>query len=407
MEFVALGFIQTLQDILGTLFDSVLSPVLRDVFNILVNLLMEIVQDLLSSFLLKIWIIFLKLIGFMEGIFNVFSGVSNVEVADVSQRIPLLEYFFRLESVQTAFLLITAISVVLVFMTTIIGVAKSISDMALENKTPISYVLKQAVKAAVTFLIIPISCLFILQMATKTVTVFNTVFYETEENSTIGDLLFYTVAQPAAKSGTDAAKYKAGQRYQDGEQVKKDFDILKISYIQAYASSILVFLIMLAAILQFIQRILILVVLYLASPFFVSMMPLDGGAKFREWRNMFVAHMFSAFGPILAMKVYFVIVPVLLSEDVVFGVSAKVDACIRLFLIIGGAYAVYKSRLLIISVLNPAAAGAMGESGFLGGMLMGKIGGKISQSVKTAGQKDDSKKKKQVVSQQDQAYTGK
>lgn len=386
MEIVVLsGFTKLLQDILGTLFDAVLSPVLRDAFNILVNIFGALISDIFSNFLLRLWIIFLKLVGFMESIFNVFSGISNVKVEDVSETVPLLEYFFRLDTIQKAFLAVTAVSVALAFLSTLLAVMKSMSDMALENRNPISGVLKQAAKAAVSFLVIPITCLFALQMCTKVVIVINTTFNYGSDNAMVSDALFITTAGPAAKKTGAVEDYSANQKYEDAEQVKKDFDISKISYVQAYVSTILIAIIMLCSILQFIQRIIVILLLYLVSPFFVSVMPLDGGARFREWKNMFAGYMISAFGPILSMKLYLLLVPAVSGNKINFGVSSGVMACVKLIFIVGGAFAVYKSRLLVISVVSPSVAGSMGESGMIASFLGGKAAGRLSSMARGGG----------------------
>lgn len=416
MEIVYLGgFVQLLQDILGGLFDAVLSPVLRDVFSILVNIFGKMIHEVLSNFLLKLWIILLKLIGFLEGIFNVFSGVSNVEVKvnNVSTRISLLEYFFRLGEVQKAFLVITAMAVVLAFLATAIGVAKSISDMALENKNPLSTVFKQAFSAALNFLMIPIACLFVLQMSGKVVLVFNTTFNYEHQDAAISDGLFIITAGPAIKDTTKISQYSLGQRYENGDDVKKDFNIDEINFLQAYLCAGLMALILLCSILQFIQRLIVILVLYLTSPFFVAMIPLDGGAKFREWKNMFAAYMLSAFGPILSMKVFLLVIPMVTGAAIDFGVSADTAAWLRLFFVIGGAFAVYKSRLLFVSVINPSAAGSMAESGVIGAVIGGKISGGLSRMAK--GGKGGKSQKRGGGSQassnqyktQSQAYTGK
>ncbi len=414
MEIVYLGgFIQLLQDILGGIFDAVLAPVLRDVFSILVNIFGALLHQILSNLLLKLWVILLKLVGFLESIFNVFSGNSDVEVKvqDVSVRITLLEYFFRLGTVQKGFLIITAVSMVLAFLATIIGVARSMSDMVLENKNPLSTVLRQAFQAAVSFLVIPMTCLFVLQMSSRVVLVFNTTFNIENQTATISDILFITTAEPAARDSDTARNYYSGQGFEDGEQVKKDFDVDKISYVQAYISSALVAVILLCSIMQFIQRILVILILYLVSPFFVAMIPVDGGAKFREWRSMFAAYMFSAFGPILAMKIFLIIVPVITSGSVNFGVSAGNAAWMRLFFIIGGAYAVYKSRLMFVSLIHSSSESSMAESGAIGlmagkkiGSLVGKAAGSLAK--KGSGNKGQGQGGQSGVQAQSQAYRG-
>ena len=429
MEYVSLSFTSVLQDLLGAVFDAVLAPVLRDVANILINAAGVLIQEVLSNFLLKIWIIFLKMIYFLESIFNIFSGISPVKVENVSQPITLLEYFFRVEPVQRAFLAITFIAVAISFLTTIIAVTRSISDMVWENKTPLSTVLNQGLKAAVSFLMIPLACFFMLQMVTQITVVINSTMVEQNADTSMSDVLFISAASVGAKSDAIREEYSHGQKYEDAEQVKKDFDIQQFDYVLAYVSSILVALLMLCSILQFIQRIIMVLLLFLVSPFFVSYMPLDGGAKFREWREMFVAQVISAFGPILAMKIYFMIVPMLVSGNIHYMAASSgatgtalilnnyTEACIRLFIVIGGAFAVYKSRLLLISVVNPMAAGSIAESGiigaFIGGKVMGtvtqKIRGASSQSRKNGGSKSGSSGSSQGSQYQtkSQAFTGK
>ena len=381
MEYVSLSFTSLLQDLLGAVFDAVLAPVLRDVASILINAAGVLIQEVLSNFLLQSWIIFLKLIYFLECIFDIFSGVSPVKVENVSEPITLLEYFFRVEPVQKAFLTITFVAVAISFLTTIIAVTRSISDMALENKTPLSTVFRQGLQAAVSFMLIPIVCLFMLQMVTQVTVVINSSMVNQHADTTMSDVLFISAAGMGAKSDEIEENYSYGQKYENAEQVKKDFDITKFDYVLAFASSILVTLLMLCSILQFIQRIIMVLLLYLVSPFFVAYIPLDGGAKFKEWREMFVAQMISAFGPIIAMKIYFLIVPMLVGGGMSYGVNSYTEACIKLFIVIGGAFAVYKSRLLLISVVNPMAAGSMAESGIIGSFISGRVMGTVAQKV--------------------------
>lgn len=415
------SFLQTLQNILGGIFDAILAPVLRDVFNVLVRTIGILIQEILSGFLLKIWIIFLKLIDFLEQVFDIFSGVSPVEVKiqDVSKKMSLLEYFFQLNEIKTAFMIITVIAVAIAFLATIYAVMKSISDMTFDEKKPISHVLKQALKSAVTFLLVPFACLFALHMASTVTKIFNSSINYQMENQRVSDILFITVAEEGVKNITDGTakdavikEFSSGQKYQDAELVKEKFDIQKFSYIQAYSSTFLMALIMLVSILQFIQRIFAILVLYVVSPFFVAMMPLDEGAKFKRWREMFVSHMVSAFGPILSMKLYFMIIPLAVSNDIQYPVQGSVLSAVHLLFIIGGAYAVYKSRLLFIQILDPGSAGMMEASGFLGAMIGSKLASKLMPNPKKVIGKtkippkessDDAGKK----NDNDQAYTGK
>ncbi len=380
MEYVMLdSFLEIIQDVLGSIFDTVLSPVLRDAFNAIVNLLGELLQSILANWMLKILITFLKLINFLEGIFNAFAGVSNVKVKDVSEGITLLEYFFRLETVQKVFLGVTAIAVVLAFMATLFAVVRSIADSPFENRHPLSTVLTNAIKAAVSFMVIPITCLFVLQMSTTAIRAINTTMNANGADASMSDTLFITVAGPAANSPKqeNINKFSSGQKYEDMEAVKRSFDIKKINYTQAYVSCFMLFFVMIASILAFIQRIFLILVLYIVSPFFVAMMPLDGGAKFKEWRDMFVAHVISAFGPILVMKLYLLLVPIMMSDKMAYTGNATLAEAVKLLLLIGGAFAVYNSRTLIVSIFSPQAGATVAQSGiiasFIGAKMMGSM----------------------------------
>lgn len=408
MTYVNLSFTSLLQDTLGYVFDKVLSPVLRDTMNILINLASKLIQSILANFLLRIWITLLKLVDFLEKIFDVFSGISPVKVKGVSHNITLLEYFFEISAVQRAFVVITAIAVLVAFITTLISVCKSMSGSAFENKSPISFVLKQGIKAAVTFMIIPISCLFLLQLVTRLTVIISSNMVVESADTSMGDVLFMSVAQDAAKNNAVKEKYAAGQKYEDAAAVERDFNINRFSYVLAYASTALVALLMLCSILQFIQRIIVILLLYLVSPFFVAYMPLDGGGKFREWKNMFVAHMIAAFGPIIAMKLYFMVVPFMVQGNINYGnFDEYTFACMKLFIVMGGAFAIYKSRLLLLSVVNPSAAGAAAESGIIGSFVSGKvIGGfsKMGAGIKGGGRSGGSSGQYKPESQ---AYKGK
>ena len=140
----------------------------------------------------------------------------------------------------------------------------------------------------------------------------------------------------------------------------------------------------------------------------------DDGGKFREWREMFVAQMVSAFGPIIAMKLYFLLVPTLVSGQIDYNVNTYTEMCINLFIVIGGAFAVYKSRLLLVSVMNPMAAGSMAESGIIGSFISGKVMGGIQSKLAGGGssqsQQQPRRASKSGSSQyqtKSQAYTGK
>lgn len=392
MQIVGLSFLSTLQKILGTVFDAVLVPVIQDVANILINAMGGLISDILSGFLLRGFIIFLKFIYFLEQIFNIFSGISPIQVknGDASQKMSLLNYFFQLDQMQTVFLVVTLLAVILAFVMTMISVGGSMSDVTLGEGKPISHILKQSMKAVGYFMIIPLTCLFLLQLTTELTRVVNSTM--NEGNTSMSDVIFMSCVEEAAKPKTDVDSFRQGQKYEDAQKVKDNFELSEINYVMAFASSIFVILLMLVSILQFIQRIFEVLLLYALSPFFVATMPSDDGAKFKEWQKMFVAKVFSCFGPIIMMKIYFLVVPAMVSKNMDFHVGQNTQSAMELILVIGGAYAVYKGQNLMLTVLDPSAS-----TPALGGMI-GQAFGRIRGKAQMGKQKRNQQKMMQQQS---------
>ena len=119
---------------------------------------------------------------------------------------------------------------------------------------------------------------------------------------------------------------------------------------------------MIADIFLFIRRIFELLILYLVSPLFACTMPLDDGAAFSKWQNLFIAKFFSGFGSVFTMKLYLVLVPIIVGSGIQMHSNPTVDALLKLFVVMGGAWAAFKSQHLFLQIMNPEAAAAAQES---------------------------------------------
>lgn len=413
MQYVYLGFVEKLQELFGTIFKTIFAPILSDVLEIFINYVTSIIWNLWSEYLIGIFSALCAMIDFVEGVFNIFSGVSPVLVSE--QKMTLLQALFEMKGISTAFVYITVMAVAICFIFTIYKTAKSISDMALEDKNPISKVLGDGMKASVTFMLIPFLCVFMLQLSSvitnQAVTVFNSV---QGTQGSVGTVVFLTAGMDADKStteakdlGTGVIKMKDGRNpsfsdsirnpymvgtkdYRNLAQVRKDFHVANFDYIVGFVSGILLLLVMAGAVLIFVRRIFELLVLYLVSPFFVSTIPLDDGAMFAKWRELFIAKFFSGFGTIFSMKYYMMLVPMLTSSklclyDTSLPHASVINSVLRIFLIVGGAWAVYKSQSLILEILSPEAGMAEKQTAaMLTAMLTGMIVGGVSTAATIA-----------------------
>lgn len=407
MEYVYLSnsFIELLQGIFRTIFEQVFTPILKDILQVFIEYFTSVIWAMWAEFLLAIFILICSLVDFVESIFNVFAGLTPVGVrsGETYQKTYLLDAFFQMEEVTTVFTYVTVMAVAICFIFTIVKTGKSISDMTMEDKNPVSKVLGNGLKAAFTFMLIPFLCIFLLQVS-SVVTVQATAAFDAAQggSSTIGTIIFLTAGLDADKKTTKPRDplgkeleesemgrtpsfnddvrepYMTGKRdYKDLKQVKEDFHAANFNFFVGFGCSVLMILVLGGAALTFVRRIFEILLLYIVSPLFVSSIPLDDGAIFAKWRDLFVAKFFSGFGTIFSMKYYLLLVPSISSSRLILYPmnlpnGLMINNILKIFFIVGGAWAVYKSQSLIMQIINPEAAMAEKESStMITGMIIG------------------------------------
>lgn len=172
--------------------------------------------------------------------------------------------------------------------------------------------------------------------------------------------------------------YISGQKsYNNLKQVRKDFDIWQMDYLVGYIACGTFIIIMAICIFTFIVRMFNLLLLYLTAPLFASSMPMDDGGKWQSWVQAFVIQLFSGFGLVVAMRLYLIIIPIVISSDLVFFAGKGLGYAIlnhfaQLLMVLGGAWAVLQSGGVITGILagNPGMA-AIQQEGRIGSMVTG------------------------------------
>ena len=403
LSYLAVSFVEALQNIFYTILSEVFAPILKDILEVFIEYFMSVIWSMWSEWLLALFTVMCSLIDFVENMFNVFAGISPVEVE--GHKTYLLDAFFQMKEVTAAFTYITVMAVAISFLFTIYKTAKSISDMALENKNPISKVLADGMKAAVTFMLIPFLCIALLQISTLVTNQAVSAFDAAQGGSTsMGTIVFLSAGLDADKATTDRRNpvsgeaedvrsgrnpsftddvrnpYLKGEKdYRDLSTVKRDFYASNFNFIEGFVSCVLLLFILAGAAITFIRRLFELLLLYLVSPFFVSTIPLDDGASFAKWRELFVAKFFSGFGVIFSMRYYMLLVPSIAGSNLcLYSMNlpnaVMINSVLKMFMILGGAWAVYKSQSLIMQILNQEAAAMEQQSGALmSGMIIGSV----------------------------------
>lgn len=415
------SFVDKLTDVLTKIFNQVLSPILTDILTVICNLIGNVIWTMLGDLFLTVLIAFCNMVDFVAGLFDIFSGVAPVVVMDGTARgtqKSLLNAFFELEQVSKAFLLVTLLAIGICFLFTIFSTAKSIAELALDDDAkPITKVLKSAAKSCVMFMLVPFMSITLLHISSMIAAQAESSLDQGKQAS-VGTILFLTGSLPAARSGYDSVApgldegiwkdYMDGvYTYRDRDKVDKHFDSTRFDYVTSMACAVVLFFMLLGAVVLFIGRVFELLILYLVSPLFVSTIPGDDGAMFKKWRELFIAKFFSGFGCVFTMKFYLMTVPKFVDGTIDFGSgSGELDCIIKVFLVIGGAWAVFKGQHLLLQILNPAAADLAQQSTVLAAVmsmrgargaiaLAGGIGSGIGGKLKKAAKKEEKYQKKQ------------
>ena len=441
---VCLSFLSVLEDLLADIFNEFLIPVLMMAFDFVWDLVAGMIIAFLSDLFFSLWTTLLKVLLILEKIFDVFSCTTGVYVqnatgqmvvtsekingyVDITKSRSLIDVLIRSDPIVNAVFGMTMGAFVLCFIVTIFAVIRSMGEGIGELRRPVSHVLRQTAKACVTFALIPIVCIFMVKLAGSVIAVTQMSLPENIEgkmekdamsfasealsNNTgkprrgskqssvekaiaavrtktantetrACDLIFYLCIKDALRNSSNADYYLSGQHFQNSTVAKEDIDLSKINWLYAFFETLLLIIIFLKLIIECMARVFMLLILFVVSPYFVALMPLDDGAKFKRWKEMFVGFSISVFGPIISMKTYLVLLPYIVTNSTLnlgfdpgalaykhefntamesaLGLSQNsipavglTEQIFRLFFIAAGGYAVYKSQNLMLDLINP------------------------------------------------------
>lgn len=389
------------------IFQEILAPILMPILKEILYFAIDLWKTVFSVQLYNMFSGVLKLIDYLETAFDVFIGIRDVTYTDTAgNKITgsLLEVLLQQDTISTVFWALTLGALGLALILTIFGTAKSAFDLDFENRRPVSKVLAAMMKTFVQFFSVPFLVYFLVKLAgviLKSVT--DILSFGTE--TTLGRIVFVIASLDAAKDeaynistasgsitlGTTSADivrypfYSMGgngvtiRDYGSIGTVMDYFNLADFDYLIGFiAAAFLLFTIGVCLII-FVQRIFELILLYIVSPYFVCMMPLDDGEKFSRWREMFIGKCFTGFGSAIGMRLYLMICPMVMGNAIKFGssTSPEMDYVMKLFFLAGGAWAVYKSGPMITSLLSAQAAHSeQMTSALAGGFLFSQTAGR-------------------------------
>lgn len=365
------AIMSVLNPLIQFVFDNIIGPVLTLVVN-LISYILGIYFYGISSFLLG-------LIDFVELLFRALAGLeasnanSSINLSIDGKSGDILIQLIRHPDIQQAFLSMCIVGLFLLVVTTVFQIIKVeyTTEGAKNSKTPI---FQKAFKGLANLMLLPILCVFGIIFSNQLLGLLDKATQGEGDNPTIAGTLFVTAASdafyranelplvmvPTAPSlypvqiitnvvqiawnsisgtagdswGNEGFDYKLTEDeraevevlfsnqakdhcYYMIDNVSKYYNYSQINYLLLIFGGCVVLKCLYFTCFGMVVRLYKCAVLFIISPAVIGMTPVNEGGL-GKWRGQFIGQVLSAYGTILSINLFFIIVRVLLNVDVTF-----------------------------------------------------------------------------------------
>ena len=147
-------------------------------------------------------------------------------------------------------------------------------------------------------------------------------------------------------------------------------------YLPALIAGIALGIALIIAILNLAKRVYEIIYLYFCMPVSMSTLPLDDGARFKNWREQFLTKIILAYGAVLSVNVFVLLLP-LIQQMSISGASGFANSIFLIFMIVGGAMVIPAGQTLFARLFGTAddmhAGGGWLRSAYYGGRVVGAM----------------------------------
>lgn len=315
------------------------------------------------------------LLDFIRDVFCKLAGIETVKVG--GEQTDLLSHFILSPQIRNAFLGVFLVGVILLFVFVIIAILKSESADPQHKKTK-GQILVKALQSFIIFLLIPFLLIAGIMLTNVVMSAIHGsmtgAMLDGNTNSTIGGQILVTSGYdayigPAGRRAEIERMFITGQLDYNSLSVVKDYyNLGDMNFFVGIAGGLVILIMFVISAIMFVQRIFDIILLYIVSPASVSTIPLDDGGRFKIWREMLISKILGAYGIILSMNIFFLIVPQV--ANISFFENAFKDGIVQLLFVLGGAFAITKANM-VIAQLTGSNAGAQEAQQMLGNITTG------------------------------------
>lgn len=365
-----------LESVIKAAIEWVLQPIMEWIVAPVINFAISVINYILSLYFYTISIFILGLIDFVEMLFRSLAGLGS---ADGKPSIGLsidggegdiLLQLIRHPSIQQAFLSMCIVGLFLLVVTTVFQIIKVeyTTEGAKNAKGPI---FQKAFKALANLMLLPLLCVFGIVFSNQLLGLLDKATRADGENPTISGTLFVTAASDAHYKESDAQfllvsampghaepqillnslgilyqsikdtvggyvggwdepyrydiekveegfiNQKSGHKYYIISEVSEYYNYGRINYLLLILGGCIVVKCLYFTCFGMVIRLYKCAVLFIISPVVIGMTPINEGGL-GKWRGQFIGQVLSAYGTVMSINLFFIIVRVMLAIEVKF-----------------------------------------------------------------------------------------
>ena len=296
---------------------------------------------------------------------------------------------FFSDEIGFAFKISALLATILLVVFAVFMIIRSIAKDKAEG-TPTQIAIK-AFKTLLMFFLVPVVVIAFMTLGNAFVRALYDATMQT--SSTPGAFLFSMFAADGGMDAQYVELFKIGEGqwdYTNTSLVSTYMPLSDFPFIFSWIAGLVVLFGVGGSMLIFVDRVLSIVILYIAAPISLSTSVLDDGARFKLWRDQFLSKFIMGYGMIIAINIYALVCGVIMKPGFAFfpgdDLGTKfLDLIMKLLIMGGGALTMQKSMALIGNLVSAGAgSNEIRDNALSAGKLAGMAGGVAKMVGKSA-----------------------
>jgi hypothetical protein len=178
-------------------------------------------------------------------------------------------------------------------------------------------------------------------------------------STSVGSFLFVSFGQEAGLDATETSDFLTGVLdYTKNNDVFSHLEISDYQFILSWIVGIVVLFAIVGTLAKFVERTLSILVLFIISPISIGSSVIDDGARFKAWRDQVISKFLVAYGLIIAINIYCLMVNLVMQPGFGFFEPGSIlNYVAKVLLVLGGALALNSVGQLIGNLVAPGIGG--------------------------------------------------